>query len=220
MNYLPTLLAIALALTLQSAAAQVGVNEPNPTQTLDVNGKIKVGDDATAPERGTIRFNDATDEFEGYDGTGWKVLSLQTTTPSSPTRIAYTGRSNSTIKGAAPASALLYQTGELNPSAPSTFTNVPAGKHFLVTMIFVEDNGIASRDDLYDVTISSTTGATRFENSIRLIGSTQSTDYIIGGIDNPLIVMRPGEKLRILEELGNTRVNANFRGFLVDELDF
>lgn len=66
--------------------AQVGVNTDTPSQALDVAGKIQLADDDTPPERGTIRFNDRTNEFEGYDGTEWKVLSLDKSsdTPTGP----------------------------------------------------------------------------------------------------------------------------------------
>ena len=52
-------------------ASNVGINNISPEQTLDVTGKIKVGDDVNTPTAGTIRWNDATKDFEGYDGTQW-----------------------------------------------------------------------------------------------------------------------------------------------------
>lgn len=54
--------------------AQVGINNPSPSQALDVAGKIKVGNDDTAPEAGTIRYNRSTNTFEGFDGTEWSVF--------------------------------------------------------------------------------------------------------------------------------------------------
>lgn len=53
---------------------QVGIKTTNPDQALDVNGKIKLGDDARTPTAGTIRYNFAAGEFEGFDGVQWKVL--------------------------------------------------------------------------------------------------------------------------------------------------
>ena len=47
-----------LLLTLStSLTAQVGVNNPKPQQALDVDGKIKLTDDATVPTDGTVRYN-------------------------------------------------------------------------------------------------------------------------------------------------------------------
>lgn len=45
-----------------------------PVQKLDINGKIKVGDDAEAPAEGTIRWNNIKKDFEGYTGTAWVSL--------------------------------------------------------------------------------------------------------------------------------------------------
>lgn len=53
----------------------VAINKSEPTQTLDVNGSIRIGESTTTPYKGTIRWNDNTGDFEGYDGTDWVVLS-------------------------------------------------------------------------------------------------------------------------------------------------
>ena len=213
-----------------SLGAQVGVNNPNPSQALDVNGKIQVSDDNTAPEKGTIRFNDTTDEFEGYDGTEWKILSLEKSSGAPSDPIAYTGRTVNSVIGnnsgnATPTDCRLFQTGDLQPGAPSNFITVPPGKHFLVTMLWVEDNGITNQgnaDDLYDVTISAPEvgSQTRSANSVRLVGRVGDSKFLIGDQTNPIIIMRPGDRFRIFNESTDTRVNINVRGFLVDALDF
>jgi hypothetical protein len=50
---------------------KVAINAASATQTLDVNGKIKVGNDSTEPLAGTMRFNTQTNDFEGFDGMKW-----------------------------------------------------------------------------------------------------------------------------------------------------
>jgi hypothetical protein len=50
---------------------KVGVQTAAPMQALDVNGKLKLGNDNTAPIAGTIRWNADTNDFEGYNGTDW-----------------------------------------------------------------------------------------------------------------------------------------------------
>tara|TARA_R110002049_G_scaffold95397_1_gene234256 strand:- start:2532 stop:3170 length:639 start_codon:yes stop_codon:yes gene_type:complete len=52
-------------------SAQVGINTDTPSQALDINGKIEIGDDAATPTEGTIRYNSTTKGFEGYNGTNW-----------------------------------------------------------------------------------------------------------------------------------------------------
>ena len=68
---LSLLLSLGLSLTL---SAQVGVNNPNPEQALDVEGKVKVGDDMTVPTDGTIRYNDIESDFEGFANGQWASL--------------------------------------------------------------------------------------------------------------------------------------------------
>jgi len=53
----------------------VAINKSAPTQTLDVNGAIRIGENTTTPYKGTIRWNDECGEFEGYNGTEWVKLS-------------------------------------------------------------------------------------------------------------------------------------------------
>ncbi|MBK9736232.1 MAG: FG-GAP repeat protein [Saprospiraceae bacterium] len=50
---------------------KVGINTISPQEALDVNGKIKIGDDTTNSSPGTMRFNADTGDFEGYDGHDW-----------------------------------------------------------------------------------------------------------------------------------------------------
>lgn len=58
-----------------TAAGNVGIGDIDPTQKLEVNGKIKIGDDAAPDEEGSIRYNGVTKEFEGYNGLSWISLS-------------------------------------------------------------------------------------------------------------------------------------------------
>ncbi|MCY7292356.1 MAG: FG-GAP repeat protein [Ferruginibacter sp.] len=48
-----------------------GIATTTPLQKLDVNGKIKVGDDVATPVAGTIRWNTSLNDFEGFNGTEW-----------------------------------------------------------------------------------------------------------------------------------------------------
>jgi FG-GAP repeat len=59
----------------------VGIGNPNPAQSLDVNGAIKIRNANAAPSAGTIRFNPANNDFEGFDGTRWKSLTASNNPP-------------------------------------------------------------------------------------------------------------------------------------------
>ncbi len=60
---------------------RVGIGTISPAATLDVIGKIKIGDDGSSPAAGALRFNSTTSEFEGYDGTKWTNLSQSCACP-------------------------------------------------------------------------------------------------------------------------------------------
>ncbi|MCB9336650.1 MAG: hypothetical protein H6577_00820 [Lewinellaceae bacterium] len=53
----------------------VGIGTSTPSEKLEINGAIKIDDTSNAtPAAGTIRWNPATEDFEGYTGTQWKSL--------------------------------------------------------------------------------------------------------------------------------------------------
>lgn len=59
------------------ATGNVGIGTQNPTEKLDINGALRIGNtSSTLP--GTIRFNTANNDFEGYDGTRWRSLTSNT----------------------------------------------------------------------------------------------------------------------------------------------
>lgn len=51
-----------------------GINTTDPRAALEVDGKIKVGEDAHTAQAGMIRWNQTVNDFEGYDGTVWRSL--------------------------------------------------------------------------------------------------------------------------------------------------
>ena len=56
------------------ANGNLGINADNPLSTLEVNGRVNVADDVNLAQAGDIRFNAATTDFEGYDGSIWRSL--------------------------------------------------------------------------------------------------------------------------------------------------
>ncbi|WP_235299553.1 hypothetical protein [Portibacter marinus] len=45
-----------------------------PTEVLDVNGRIKLGDGSNTPSAGVMRYNQSLARFEGYNGFVWNTL--------------------------------------------------------------------------------------------------------------------------------------------------
>jgi subtilisin-like proprotein convertase family protein len=58
----------------QTQQQNIGINILNPQATLDVNGKIKVGNDQATEVAGMIRYTSMSNDFEGYNGTTWKSM--------------------------------------------------------------------------------------------------------------------------------------------------
>lgn len=61
-------------------------NFPSSDETLTVHGALKVGDyddfGTASPVAGAIRYDSTANDFEGYDGSGWKSLTQSSTATS------------------------------------------------------------------------------------------------------------------------------------------
>lgn len=53
---------------------RVGINVTDPQAALDINGKLKLSNDDSAPLPGMLRYNAETQDFEGFDGDKWQSL--------------------------------------------------------------------------------------------------------------------------------------------------
>lgn len=216
---------LALLFTLSSTlSAQVGVNTQSPSQALDVAGKIRVADDAMPPDRGTIRFNAQNREFEGYDGTEWKILSLtkSSDTPTAP--IPYGGFSSPVAVGNQEAVNCTFEKSAVltGTPGPSTFTTVPDDHYFIITHINVLDNNLSSGEERMNVSIRAGANFSRFSTALRYAGTNHSFPPITGSLTSPLIILRPGERIRIFNNANasQTTLNVAFRGFLVEDLTY
>ena len=208
-----------LTLTLLStlAIAQVGVNNPNPQQALDVNGKLRVTNDGATPQAGTIRFNSSTGEFEGYDGTEWKILSLEKSGGAPTEPIPYGGRTSGILAGNTTAATCTF----FPAAGGAGFTDVPPGRFFIITGITVEHNGVSATERIMDVIMGPGGTSIRTSQQQRLSGTTRNTVKMIGSLSSPLIILRAGERLRVFNNANSEAiVNVSYRGFLVDDLDY
>ncbi len=52
----------------------LGINISNPTTAVDVKGKIKISNDVHSASTGMMRWNEETNDFEGFDGVKWRSL--------------------------------------------------------------------------------------------------------------------------------------------------
>jgi hypothetical protein len=218
------LLTFSLLLFMGSfVQAQVGVGTNAPTQELDVDGKIKISNDGRTPTAGTLRYTTVSDDFEGYDGVEWKSLTAQKSngTPSDP--VAHVGRSGPVQVGNQIGSPGLVtlQTWE---DASGNFTRVPSGMFFLVTRIQAQDNNLTSTFERIDcgVYAQGTPNTVRNNSQVRMVGSNRELVTLTGDQSNPLMILRPDERIAIYNNnlASQTTINVLIHGFLVDALDF
>ncbi len=90
----------------------VGIGTADPSIALDVEGAVSIGYENPAnPEAGTIRWNTATQDFEGYDGSQWRSLM----------KCSVTGSSNAGIPDVDPMCCDEYHIASDIATNPGTF---------------------------------------------------------------------------------------------------
>lgn len=211
MKYLLVLLCCAF-LAAPAARAQVGVNQAKPEQTLDVNGKIKVGDDAAIPTDGTVRYNAAEGDFEGRTGGNWKSFTQAGGVPYVNAE-AFGGAV--TVARNANANLRLFP---LQGNGASLGDTPPAGKIFVVTHMAP---AITSFDatSRYSILVQRISGLI-FAQAMFL--NCQSADCpATYGDPVPLMILEPGDVIRVTNNsFSSGSVRLGVRGFLVDALDY
>ena len=203
----------ALLLVGTSVPGQVGVNTSTPEQTLDVNGKIRLGNDATAPSPGTLRFDSRGADFQGYDGNEWKSLTVSPLERSP--RVALYGYSSPISVGNV--GTVIFRPWE-NGTA---LTTPPVGKMIVVTAILPRPNALGPNKAMhYTIGPGTSAGYPSNARSILMLANSSDIRPIIAD-NQPLFVILPGEYLRVTnEQTSQIILNMNVRAFLVDALEY
>jgi len=196
-------------LFLSHLSAQVGINNPNPSQALDVGGKIKVGNDEIAPVAGTIRYNRVTGTFEGYDGTEWSVFNP-----------VEDGGSGTLPSGTVVSSrvSLAFSSGAESVYASfkdvlsgTSFTSVPAGRTLFISyMSFMPSSN--STGYMFDIYPESPSGQAQFADGIGVVEKNAERNQELTEENGFLLVIPSGGKLSVNKTEG--RAFIFLRGFL------
>ncbi|MGB3798360.1 MAG: hypothetical protein WA952_01025 [Lewinella sp.] len=208
-----TLLCTLLLFTIHGNA-QVGVNNADPEQALDVNGKIKLADDGIAPSAGTLRYNASEGEFEGHNGIEWSSLS---------------GVGGGTVpyQGAIP----IWGTVSASPSSSSEAvfltldgttvdigTTAPAGKILVLTYAQATTTTF-NESSRYSILLQIVRSGT-FAQSMRMNCQTADCPPMVSE-SGPLFLVAPGDEIRATNNsFSSGEIRIEFRGFLVDALDY
>ena len=196
---------------------KVGINKTNPSQVLDINGKLQVGDDAAPATEGTIRYNAATKEYEGYNGTAWVSFTQNKSSdlPTNPKPFYSYGIFSA---NSSPSSLFMYLD-----DGSGLYTMVPGTKYAIITMISVESNNLGSTGRMA-CRVGPATSSTAFSLSSRslMISGERVNPQIYNSAGSaPLIILRPGEFLSAFNDTNSDYpINIKVRGFIVDDLDF
>ena len=221
MRFLTALLLLTLSCSL---AAQVGVNQPNPEQALDVDGKVKISDDNTVPSDGTVRYNSSENSFEGFTAGQWESFNKSGT----PTNVEYitaysfnlTASGDWKILGEASAGGYVNENNLLS----SAFA-VPAGKVLLVDKITV-----TARDEVPDEffyvgivrTSSTPTSPSVSPSNPRLYvsGNSNTGPATLTANHMPLLRVNSGQYIGVNNSSNSqTAVRVVVYGVLVDDTD-
>lgn len=211
------LILLFIALTLP-AAAQVGVNKPNPEQALDVNGKIKIADDGAVPSEGTIRYNNSEESFEGYTDGEWQSFNKAGV----PEDVEYLQLYDPNLTVTGQWEAIPQQADNTNGFARN-WSTVPVGKKLIVD--FIQFIPRSDNEDLYfRVAVApSPNPVTGNGSSLRnprlyLSGNSNTGNAVLQASRAPLSVVHAGQTIAIYNSLASqTSMRCVITGFLVDE---
>ncbi|MFK8162042.1 MAG: hypothetical protein AB8H12_06210 [Lewinella sp.] len=197
-------------LCLGDLAAQVGINNPNPSQALDVGGKIKVGDDQIAPVAGTIRYNRVTGTFEGYDGTEWSVFNPEENNGGAGTLPSGTVVVSRVSLDFTPVNEPVYAAFK-DPQSGTTFTEVPAGRTLFVSYVNVMPSS-NSTSYFIEIYPENQAGTAQFSEGIGVIERNADRNQELTEDNGFILIIPAGKKLAISKTEG--RAFVFLRGFL------
>ncbi len=197
------------------AVAQVGVNTDSPDQTLDVNGKVEIGDDSRTATAGTMRFNASDSEFQGYNGSSW---------------VTFGQRGGPIPEGAIPvygfATRFINSTGAITirrADNDATVSQVPTGQFLIVTGVTLTSfAGTNTGFNVVSIGPSSSSGGTPLGSRNYIVKFNANEVKTLQSTLSPLFIAREGEFFSMFNTSTSTANEAFIRlqGFLVDNLDY
>ena len=202
-------------LTTLFLSAQVGIDTNNPNQKLDVNGKVKIGDDGVRPTSGTMRYN-TIDQFQGYNGTEWLSFSQQPNGPLPSESTPVFSYENIISAGTTKPFVFRDWDGTIH-------NTIPVNKMIIVTGIYPSPNSAAITNSFYALSLSvnnSSTGLAVVGTALRISGYDNVSQFFSGD-QSPLFVVKSGEYLSVFSYgTSELTMSLSLRGFLVDDVSY
>lgn len=214
-NIMKTLVSLFFSLLMMmSMSAQVGVNNPNPEQALDVNGKLKITNDSNVPTAGTMRYNENSNEFEGHNGTDWNSFTSRANGPLPSSAIPVFAFEN--IISAGTSISIVFRDWD-----GTVYSTIPAGKMIIVTGFYPSPNSAAIGNFYYAFSFSVRQGGNLVTGTaLRLSGYENETNPLTGDL-SPLMVIKSGQTLEAFSyNSSEAAMSLSVRGFLVDDINY
>jgi len=216
-----TLFTLSLTILSLGLFGQVGINTTTPSQTLDVNGQIQIGEDANLPdEEGAIRYNSDTNDFEGRNNIGWQSLtnSGARQIPEGAQHVYFTA-----LVSNSPRNLEFRYSEDYTSATPAGI--IPVDKYLIITSVNISINATATlpaAEEYYAIRIWSTLGATT--SPLIYFGGKYSHGPLVNihGF-NPICIFPPGATASLRYESRSTTIQdyqIAMSGFLVDDLSY
>ena len=189
--------------------SQVGVNTNDPDQALDVNGKVKLADDATTPTAGTMRYESTAGEFQGYNGASWQSFGGGRVLPSDGAIPIYA--SGTVSSGSNIALTIRDYNGNF-------YTTPPAGKLFIVMDYHINPSNVSTTGNYYTSIQSISNINFNGPNTRTHRFSAQTQVHESSGLA-PIFVVGAGRILKASNlSTSSGPVSFHAAGFLVDDI--
>tara|TARA_R110002049_G_scaffold95397_1_gene234253 strand:- start:121 stop:777 length:657 start_codon:yes stop_codon:yes gene_type:complete len=206
---------IVLLIVNFNGFSQVGINTDSPSQALDVNGKVKIGNDGSTPSAGTIRYNNTENDYEGYNGSQWNSLTNQNFGPLPSNPIPIYAFKN--IIQPASQADISFRDWDGN-----VYNTPPIGKRFIVTGIYPSPNNGLATNNYYALSFSVYNASDNLiiGTNIRISGYDNETRTLTGD-QSPILVINEDQTMKAFN-YGSSEItmSVSIRGFMVDDLKY
>lgn len=200
--------------------SQVGINTEKPTQTLEVNGRLKVGEDPNLiNEEGAIRYNELEKDLEGFAEGDWKSLTSSNVGESAVyVQLYHFGLPNNGL-WVAPSQTQSYNDNGIGTTVGNL--PVPTGKVLVIDQVCATTEGAGQSLDFYAGIRESTNIGNGVNPQIYITGSSGAGTTCLQGNKAPLLVVSAGNSVQMVNSLLSDpgfEVRIFATGFLLNSL--
>ncbi len=199
---------------------QVGINTENPSQTLDVNGQIQVGQDNLLPnEEGSLCYNNVNKDLEGFVQGQWQSLTTQNQILGENAQYVqiydFGVGNNSTWQFFDQSKGYDSATG----ATTSGFLPVPSSKILVIDQVYVTATTANPSYKFFAGVRKSNTNGIGVNPQVYITGSSQNGNSCLQANKAPLLVINSGNTVQAYNGTSSdVSVKIIITGFLLNNL--